>query len=248
MHANRAPGTQSRGLPKRQTIVMDNALINAAYSLTLNEKRLLLMVVSQINPMVTPDPTGRFVYCISTDEWRMRFKTRSKSLYTELKAACRTLMDRPAFNIPLGDGRYALAKWSPWAELKPEEGTIEIHIYYELMLYLAGFVDHFTQYDLLNVQSMRSFYAIRLYELLAQYRKVGRRTFDLEEFRSIIDPDGKYPRYQDLRRFIIERGVEEINSRSDMRVMWSPITQGRKTTGVEFGIRKVEKILPQKSE
>jgi plasmid replication initiation protein len=227
--------------PRRLITVQDNELINSPYVLSLNEKRLMNLVISKINPLTLPRTNETFVVCISAHEWRELYGTNSKSLDDDLFNACARLTDRPALRIPNGTDRPALAPWVSYARPNAAQGTITIKLVYELLLYLKGFVDQFTQYDLLNVRKIRSFYSIRVYELLCQYKKMGKRKFKLDDFRAVIDPDNKYPRWPDLRRYVVEKAVLDINNETDLTVAWKQTNPGRKVSEITFSIKTKSK-------
>jgi plasmid replication initiation protein len=224
----------------RYKVVHDNQLNSTPYVLTLNEKRLMLLVISRINANKMPARNETWSTTITLSEWRQLYKTTSRSLFRELEQSCETLVDRPAIRIPLEvPGRYALANWVSYAELDRDTQSITVKLVYELLIYLQGMTEQFTKYDLLNIREIRSFYSIRLYELLAQYQhaKQKQRHFTVDEFRAIIDPDNRWPRYADLRRNVIMRGVSDINRKTNLTVDYTTEKTGNKTTGLTFHIK-----------
>ena len=224
-------------LERAHYVVQDNDLVNTPYVLSLNEKRLMLAVLSKIDPMNLPKKGETFEAVITLAEWRELYGTQSKALYAHLYAACERLADRPALRIPTGGARPAVAPWVSYAEPDPQERVIRVTLVYELLLYLKGFVDQFTQYDLLNVRGLKTFHSIRLYELLCQYKTIGKRRFTVEGFRQVMDPSGKYTRWPDLRRFVIEKAIADINAETDLSISWRQLNPGRRVTDIEFSIK-----------
>ena len=51
----------------------DNQLIEACYSMTLNEKRLLLFAMSKVNPSTFPDASKPFSFEMTAKEWAQQF-------------------------------------------------------------------------------------------------------------------------------------------------------------------------------
>jgi plasmid replication initiation protein len=223
---------------ERLIVVQDNDLINTPYVLSLNEKRLMMLVIAKINPNRMPKKDEVFTATVTIQEWRHHFGTTSKALYSQLYSACEALVDRPALRIPTGGDKPALAPWVSYAEPDKEEQSIEVQIVYNLLLFLKGFAEQFTQYDIANVRDMRSFYSVRIYELLMQYKKVGKRVFKLDDFRALIDPANKYHRWPDLRRYVIDRALKEINAETNLNVAWRQTNPGTKVTNIEFSIRQ----------
>jgi plasmid replication initiation protein len=227
---------------ERLVVVQDNDLINTPYALSLNEKRLMMLVISKINPQRLPKENESFATTVTTQEWRHHFGTTSRALSIELYEACESLVDRPALRIPTGNDQPALAPWVSYARPDAKGEGVEVKVVYELMLFLMGFTELFTQYDIANVSNMRSFYSVRIYELLVQYKKLGRRSFKLDDFRALIDPDNKYSRWPDMRRSIVERSVAEINRETDLNVSWKQTNHGRKVTDITFSIKRKPKL------
>jgi len=86
-----------------------------------------------------------------------------------------------------------------------------------------------------HVAKFGSFYAIRLYELLLQFRETGWRRLELTELREILQIGPKqYPKFTEFRRRIIEPSVLEINAKSDYRVTWAKEIEGRNVVAVRF--------------
>ena len=52
--------------------------------------------------------------------------------------------------------------------------------------FLLSLKSHFTTYDVRNILKLPSTYSVRIYELLKQYEKIGKRRFDLQELKEII--------------------------------------------------------------
>jgi plasmid replication initiation protein len=230
----------SKQLATNYSVSQDNALNSTPYHLTLNEKRLMMLVISRIDPMQMPLPGMEFAAEISVSEWRDRFRSTQNSLYDELYTTCEKLLDRPALRIPNGTDKPSLASWVTYAEPNRERRCITVKIGYDLMLFLQGLKEQFTQYDLDNVQSMTSFQSIRLYELVCQFKnsRYRKREFSLDEFREFLDPKSSYKRFTDLRRYVIEKGVKEINKKTDLTVTWEPVRNGRKTVGLVFQVQR----------
>jgi plasmid replication initiation protein len=111
---------------------------------------------------------------------------------------------------------------------------IEYKFSYDIAEYLFELKEKFLAYHIKNIIPMRSKYAIRLYELLKQYEKIGERTFSIDEFREkigtrvyIVNSQSKekeilkdeYKAFIDLRRRVIEVAIREINKYADIEIV-----------------------------
>ena len=87
------------------------------------------------------------------------------------------------------------------------------------------------------VLSFESKYSLRLYLYIGL--RVNRRQtsedISLEDLREILGvTDGTFRRWQDLRRFAIDRAVAEINQLAGFTVAYEPTKRGRRVTGVRL--------------
>ena len=74
---------------------------------------------------------------------------------------------------------------------------------------------HFAKLDLLVLWSMRSKYAMTLYELIAKrinLTDVNQQKWSLDKFRDLIGiPEDRYPRFGELNKHVLKPTVDEIN-------------------------------------
>lgn len=104
--------------------------------------------------------------------------------------------------------------------------------------YLIDLNAYFTQYKLENILEMKSFYGIRLYELLrSEYYKDENtyQEYSIEFLRQFFDCETKYKAFKDFRVRVLEIALKEINEKSDIYVYEGiMIKTGRKITGIKF--------------
>jgi hypothetical protein len=85
---------------------------------------------------------------------------------------------------------------------------------------------------------MKSGYSKRIYLLLKEYAKLGRRTFNVKELQEMLKvPDGM-KRFDNFKRQILKRAEVDINKFTDLEVTLSEKKRGRKVIEVTYSIRK----------
>lgn len=86
------------------------------------------------------------------------------------------------------------------------------------------------------ILAFESRYSLRLYEVLSLRFGLDRKcteTVDLEEFRAMMGvPAGKLDRWQDVKRYVIEPAIAEINHLCGFTVSYLPIKRGRRVIGI----------------
>lgn len=219
------------------TVTQSNALIQAAYTLTLNEKRLILIASAILDPRKPPklDHSVR----ITASEFGESFGITSQGhIYDVIEDAADRLFGRTIRGIEkTPSGRYQKSvRWISSREYLHGEGAVMLRFTPEVLQYMTLLHQQFTTFQLRNVGALSSFYAIRVYELCAQFKKTGERYISLEDFREMLDLGEKYASVKDLRRWVMDPSVKEINETTDLRIQMTPKRAGRKVLGFAFTI------------
>ena len=96
------------------------------------------------------------------------------------------------------------------------------------MPFLSNLSTEFTKYLASDLIGVTSTYAIRLYELLVQYQSIGKREISVVDLRWMFELQNKYPVWADLKRWVIDQAVKEINEFSPLSVTYETKKTGRK--------------------
>jgi len=225
-------------------IYKSNALIEASYRLSVVEQRIMLACISQVR---RDEPISDDVlYTVTAQQIAEMSGTSSKQAYRELQEAALRLKRREVrlTQEPNGQGRKRKVMVTGWVQTifyVESEGRIELRFTKDMLPYLAELTQQFTKYALADVAKMTSAYAIRLYELLIQWDGIGKREVSVEQLREFLQLEDRHPLMGDLRRWVIEPAIEQINEHSPLEVSWSQRKTGRKVTHLHFtfGPKKV---------
>lgn len=219
-----------------------NRLVEAGQHLTLAEKRLIMAAAALHDPRRPPPHRGTVV--VRAAEFAEVFDIDTKHVYEALADAAKRLYNRSIRSIRTSKGKVIErdVRWVWMAEYHAGEGTVTLGFSPVILPYLTVLRTEFTRYKLKYVGNISSYYGIRLYEILAQYRKAGKRTLTLEQLREILSLGDKYPSVRDLRRRVLDPGLTDINRYTDLQVTMTPTTRGRTITGFHFHIGTNEQI------
>jgi hypothetical protein len=96
---------------------------------------------------------------------------------------------------------------------------------------------------------MKSAYSIRLYELLCQWLSTGKKDVSVDWLREYWQLTDSYGKMCDLKRWIIDVSVREINEHSNIWVKYSQRKAGRTITHFcfEFGLKEPETTTKPKA-
>lgn len=219
----------------RKVVTQDNALIEAAYGLTLNEKRLVLIGIGNVNPTFMPNKNEPLGFTVTVQDWLEAYPD-SKEPYQDMQRAAKDLQSRAVTFRPKTGIRDSV-NWCDSVRYYEGEARISIKFGWTMSHFLQGMMEQFTSFDLLSIQRLTSIHSIRLFELISQYKSTGYRRETLEDLKFSLNVAGSYTLWNDFNRQVLKKAVKEINAKSDYLVKYEPVKQGRKVVAVEFSFR-----------
>lgn len=212
--------------------IQDNALVRSAYTMTLLEKRLLMLAISKINSSTAPSAGQPIKVAIHIDEWSETY--REGNPWADLARAADRLMGRVVIMHPCGMKRKKL-NWTDSCEY--HDSKVVIKFGYSISIELAGMLDEFTQTDLLDVAKLDSFYAVRLYELLMQFASTGILMITVEELRAVMHTTDKYPKFAQFNQRVIKPAFEDIKKKMphlNLNIEYIKRKHSRSVTSINF--------------
>jgi plasmid replication initiation protein len=201
-------------------------VIEASYTLSTLEQRLILSAIAQVP--IKENVLDSVMYPISL-EAVAKLSGNEGIRLEHLKDAMNRLYDR---SIVLRDTDESTS--FRWIQQKTETKSGELYIRFSapILPFLSNLNESFTKYLESDIVGMTSPYAIRFYELMMQYRSVGKREISLEDLRWMFQLQDKYPVWADLKRWVIDQAVKEINQYSPYKLTVEPKKTGRKITSI----------------
>ena len=218
-------------------VVKSNRLIEASYRLDIVEQRLILMAIHEARETGLGITSNNFL-SIRADEYAMTFGLDPKITYSQLKNAAKTLFHRYVvlhdIHPETGRNRTIEARWVSSVAYVEGSGLVQLKFGDDVVPYITRLEEKFTSYKIKSISKMTSTYAIRLYELLMQWKNSGVREIDLEKFKQILQVEGQYPALKDFKNRVLDLAITQINQFSDLDVSYENIKLGRKVTGFMF--------------
>ncbi|MFQ1048333.1 replication initiation protein [Avibacterium paragallinarum] len=215
------------------TISKANSFVQASYSMTLDEMRVLALTLGVFDP---ENPTKRdFEFTVS--EFCQHFPDVNPDIaYTQVQNAIRKISRRW---MTLRDDEYVLDEvvFVTDRTYFKKEGRFRIMFHERLMPYISELHGNYTKYQLVQIGAFTSTHSIRLYELCSQYRKTGWRQTSLDDLKDWLQVTGKYDLYANFRKWVLEPAISEINAKSDLLVDVEPIKRGRTIVALKFTIK-----------
>jgi plasmid replication initiation protein len=221
---------------KNLVICKSNKVIEAGYKLSLNEQRVILCCIAQVNSSKPLSATERLE--VTAQDFSDRFQISKDKSYQTLKEVSEQLFERYVIidNPDPADKslRYTKTRWISAVNYHTDIGKISL-LFAPLMIpYLSELTGNFTFYQLEHIGAMSSIYALRLYELLMQWKTTGKREIEIDWLKKQFELDANYGRMFDLKKYVITPAVKEINQYSNFNVTWEQRKTGRKVTHLTF--------------
>jgi len=219
-------------------VTQANKLIEASYTMTLEEKRVVLLMVS----LVRKDDQDFQTYRIPITDIRDYLGLRTNKLYDDIKRVADSLLSRVLHIAEEGGGWLkvgwvASARYVPKGYKGAEVACLDLSFSPEMKPYLLELKSHFANYMLQNVAGLRSFYSIRLYELLKSRRRLQSFTLAVADLRRMLKAEAKYANHKDFRTRVILTAQSELEQKTDIAFEFEETRRGRKVKSVTFTMR-----------
>jgi plasmid replication initiation protein len=224
------------------TVVKHNQMIEARYSMSIMEQRILLFLISQLdfkNPNITQ------VQILTADLINFFDISNQGNSFASIRSACQSLV---SCKIDLSN-TDAVHLINVFGEIyhKKGSGIINANFYPKIMPYLAELKSHFTKYKLSAVAKFKSEYSIRIYELLKmhEYQASNNNFFKVIEtpaLRKILGITDKYKNFNNFETDVLKRATKEINEKSDINIEYKKIKKGKVITEIKFICISKQKI------
>lgn len=207
-----------------------NDLINARHELNVNENRLILLTLTEIQP---GDEDFKPYRIRISDFIDLTGKT-NKAMYDRARQITKSLMGK-VFEIPQENGHLQVAFLSR-ARYERGKGYVELSFDPALKPYLLQLKERYTQYDIRNILPLQSFYSQRIYELLKQYARIGERKMAVDELRDILKLSDAYNHYGNFKARVILQAQRELKENTDLSFDFIEVKSGRKVSHLIFKI------------
>jgi plasmid replication initiation protein len=220
-------------------------VIEAGYQLSLNEQRVILAAIGLVDPRKELLVTDRFE--LSAKDFCTLFDVSEKNAYKALIDVSERLFSRYVV-IQKPDANWDKLKthWISSIRYNKSSGKIAISFASDIIPYLSQLKGSFTRYELKHIGNMTSTYGVRLYELLIQWKNKGGREVEIAWLKKQFQIEDKYNSIKDLKKYVIEPAIKDINTHSNLTVSWEQRKTGRAVTHLIFTFSEKKQTQEEK--
>ncbi|WP_425919461.1 replication initiation protein RepM [Acinetobacter sp. TSRC1-2] len=224
-------------------VVKDNALVQASYTLDTVEQRLILLAIAEARE-TGHGITENSLLEIHANSYINTFNVEKHTAYTVLRNASKSLFDRYVtyhdVNPKTGKDRSFHCRWVDKIGYEQQSGIIYLRFTQEIVPLITRLEENFTKYELQQVAKLTSAYAIRLYELLIQWRSTGKTpVFNLSIFRQQLGvEEHQYKTMSNFKSYVLEFALEQVNKFTDITAKYQQHKKGRSISGFSFSFKQ----------
>lgn len=238
-----------------EMVVKSNALIQASYTLGLVEQRLILMAI--VGARETGEGiSAESLLTVRAQDYAELFGVAKHTAYEALAGAVETLFNRRAtvdvYDKKRDRTRPMTVRWVTAMAYEEGEGVITLRFGHEVVPELVRLESNFTSYELEQVAELTSAYAVRLYELLIQWRVASKTpVFELAQFRTQLGLGvEEYASMGDFKKRVLDYALAQINEKTNITASYEQHKTGRNITGFSFKLKPkgVRKVSPKPAQ
>ena len=231
----------------KELVVKTNRLNQAFQTLSLSEFHIVQLAIVDARHTGTGLSTDTPLR-IDALRYAEIFGTTRQNAYQRMKEAEDSLFNR-RFSFFDEDGKLVKSRWIQQVKYLDDEGAIELVFTLAVVQGISkidGIKDFFTQYLLSQTAQLNSTYSARLYELLIQWKAVGKTPlFELETFREQLGIGvNEYKRMDHFKTRVLDLAITEITEKTDIQATYQQHKKGRSISGFSFSFKQKQEKTP----
>ncbi|BBJ29091.1 replication initiation protein [Athalassotoga saccharophila] len=221
----------------KNIVVLDNAIVEARYVMSLNEQKLFLALVS----LIGQDDEELKKYFINANALKSILNIQSKNIYDDVKTIARRLVKKTLF---IEDkSRKKWVEYPLFSVMEYEDGVLYVEFNQKIKPFLLKIKQEFTKFQLKEFKPFKSKYSIRIYQLLKQYAILGERLFDIIDLRLKLGIEEKeLKQFIEFRRYVLDIAQRELEN-TPMAFDWIAVKEGHKFTKIKFILKNKIKAI-----
>ena len=228
-------------------VTQANELARAHQVMSLQEKRLLLLLISKVRREDKDFTTYRFSIA---EIKKLLGLEKDKDFYNRIDNISTKLLSRVVKMVDSRDPESWLKfQWVSKAKLVKKKSPdnvlgqtyLELQLHNEMKPLVLELRDHFSQIPFSQLIEISSYNSVRLFEILfADSLGLKRKkiSYQIDDLKARLGLIGKYKNFANFDKRVLKIAQREIKKSTTVWFKYTTIKTGRKVTGVEFIILK----------
>jgi plasmid replication initiation protein len=187
-------------------VYKSNLLIEESYVLSLNEIKIINIAISKIKK--NQKLTIHDEFTITVDEYAAYCGLSTEGSCEALIETGKNLYNRTIIGI-FEQGGYEATRWV--YKINYKNNTLSLYFAPAILKEISELQNKFTCYEIKQITTFNSLYAVRLYEWIMKWKDLGYLIVPIKELRKRLQTGRKYRLVTDLITKIIQPAIDEIN-------------------------------------
>ena len=231
---------------KKDIVKKSNSLTEAYYSLSVVEYRVLHMAFTALAEYdVNADFYKKVRFTVRADDYMELYGVDRATAYQALKEASERLFNRYFTYDEVLDERLGLverlkARWVQKIGYVEKSACITMYLTSDVLSMVGQLKNQFTYFQLSMMSDLSSIHAIRIYEMMMQWRSTKVvPSISVDDLRARLGlSEDEYPRMFDFKKRVLDHAVNAINEHTDITVSYEQQKSGRNITGFIFKFKQ----------
>lgn len=229
-----------------EIVQQSNMITSARYDFSLLEKRIIYLIAAQLNGSKNLFE-GIDLHLPIKRILKPTEDTGSNNYEQVLKAAER-LLHRTYKIVGTNENskrfKIGVAIISSY-RIVDGKGLLEVSVDKHIVPYFAELLNtpQVTKLNLNNALSLKSTYSQRLYEFCSRFKDTGWWKVSVEELREMLELEGKFSTWGNLKERVLETAKKELEKKSDIHFKYYTRKTGKQITHLEFKIFKKDAAI-----
>jgi len=223
-------------------------LLNARYQLSAKEQKVILYLISLVNPILQSDFHVQVVKIKDLEKILRADAKKWGGLYKEMVTFQENIKKKSiTFDSEVKINGKVLPGYVSWFQsitpFKDELGHTSLKFKFseDLKPFLID-LNQYARINLLETLKMKSGFSIRLFQVMrahrnkmASYQKVSELRYGLDGLKQLLGIVGKYDDFRNFKKKVLQVVEREINQYTSIEIKEIELMKtGRKVTGVKF--------------
>lgn len=221
-------------------LVKNNAFITAKYNLTLDENRLFVWIIYNVQM-----GKNGLVCTLDRKDFKNIFNNKVNHSVKGIVNMLDSLKKKSIyFKEKLEDGS---TDWGSYVFImgyiyNDKSDTFRIEVPQKVYDLLMQYMDGYTPITLQTWLSLKNTNSQRFYDLLRMWSGTKNViNYTIDDIKMYLEIQDKYPQYKDFKKRVIVPAVDELNDTNMFEIDFKEKKTGRKVTSIDFLVKDKDK-------
>lgn len=226
------------------------AVLENSYLLSVEEQRMLFLTVVEARQKNIPIDCENMVW-IEPETYARLFNVDIKTAKANMLQGGMNLFEASfeyeEISTDTGNTVSVKSRWISSISTMKNHGLVGIRLAAGIIASMKAIEAGYILYYLRRVGGLTGAYALRLYELVIQWKDIGRTMeFSVDDLREHLGVKGEYQAMCDFKKRVLDAAVSKINEHTDINLHYEQRKKGRVIEGFVFKITlKKPKAAPE---